>query len=90
MEWNWLLSQSKLQELGVDAILNRYLIIALQQYPSPGAALERVKSVCLIFSLIYINRTLHRATLGSGPVPLRIKFFCLIIGAEYFLFFMLR
>ncbi|XP_065648625.1 PAX3- and PAX7-binding protein 1 isoform X2 [Hydra vulgaris] len=48
MEWNWLLSQSKLQELGVDAILNRYLIIALQQYPSPAAALERVKSIVSI------------------------------------------
>lgn len=47
MQWNWLLSQKKLQQLGIDAILNRYLIIALQQFPDPVTSFEKVKHVCV-------------------------------------------
>jgi len=45
MYWNALLSQKKLQELGVDAILNRYLIMALQQFPDPLSTFEKCKYV---------------------------------------------
>lgn len=45
MEWNWLLSQKKLQQLGIDAILNRYLIIALQQFPDATSSLEKAKMI---------------------------------------------
>ncbi|XP_066910442.1 PAX3- and PAX7-binding protein 1-like [Clytia hemisphaerica] len=45
MQWNLILSQKKLQELGVDAILNRYLIMALQQFPDPLSSFEKCKHV---------------------------------------------
>lgn len=45
MSWNWLLSRNKLQQLGIDAILNRYLIIALQQFPDTVSTFEKAKMV---------------------------------------------
>ena len=54
MHWNWLLSQKKLQQLGVDAVLNRYLIIALQQFPDPVDSFEKTKyvSYCALWKLL--------------------------------------
>ena len=57
MEWNWLLSQKKLQQLGIDAILNRYLVIALQQFPDPALSLDKAKMVSGWFTLYHFYAT---------------------------------
>lgn len=57
MQWNWLLSQKKLQQLGVDAILNRYLIIALQQFPDPLSSFEKTKYIINILPKEWFDKS---------------------------------
>lgn len=63
MQWHWLLSQKKLQQLGVDAVLNRYLIIALQQFPDPVSSFEKTKYV---------------SSVGINDNPARLVPYCLV------------
>jgi len=59
LEWNWLLSRKKIIELGIDAILNRYLIIALQQFMEPMSTFDKAKFVINIFPKDWFEKSEH-------------------------------
>lgn len=61
MQWKELLSLKVLQELGIDSVVNRYLIVALQQMSNSSQCLDRCKDIIDL---------LPKATLdGSDHVP---------------------
>ena len=45
MHWKELLSLKVLQELGLDSVVNRYLIVALQQMSNSADSLDKCKEV---------------------------------------------
>jgi len=57
VQWNLILSQKKIQELGVDAILNRYLLMALQQFPDPLSSFEKCKYIINVLPKEWFDKT---------------------------------
>ena len=58
MKWKELLSLKVLQELGIDSVVNRYLIVALQQMSNSSQCLDRCKDVSQ-FALRILKSTLR-------------------------------
>lgn len=51
LRWEGLLSSARLQELAIDGLLNRYLLLALQHSHLYYDSLEKVKAVSIVFIL---------------------------------------
>lgn len=51
LKWEGLLSSARLQELAIDGLLNRYLLLALQHSHLYYDSLEKVKAVSIVFIL---------------------------------------
>ena len=68
LKWEGLISSARLQEMAVDGLLNRYLLLALQHSHLYYDSLEKAKAVSTVIlpQLITVENT-------NGPARLFVK-----------------
>ena len=72
LRWEGLISSARLQEMAVDGLLNRYLLLALQHSHLYYDSLEKAKAVITVILLQF----------SPGIVPL-----LLLLSPSYLVFF---
>ena len=55
--WEGLLSSASIQQLSVDGLVNRYLLLSLQNCPIDNYTVEKTKSVSVVVFYMYLLKS---------------------------------